>query len=196
MARPFGVAAQFAASELRLVPCLVEQPRARTARGSGAAGRPYRHDPSPRRHINRRFPHRLPCGQPLQQSQYGLFSADFPTPAAAELQILGDALRPCLAPYADLLVMRAVPLAWSGTANPLAGLATTENPNPSFQLPLLGDMEKTIAQLNAKSRRKKYNVQRRRIEAVGGFEHICPQKVEEQHALLEDRKSTRLNSSH
>src|SRR5690606_2107147 len=98
---------------------------------------------------------------------------------------LGNALRCCLAPHADLLMMRALPLAWNGIANPLAGLATAENPNPSFQLPLLGDMEKTIAQLNAKSRRKKYNVQRRRMEAVGGFEHICPQTVAEQHALLD-----------
>ena len=86
---------------------------------------------------------------------------------------------------ADLLSLTNVPLVWRGERHPLAGLPGIRNQNASFQLPLAATMDETIAPLNAKSRRKKYRSQIRKLEAAGGFDHIRPKKLSDQQALLE-----------
>ncbi|MFN7101629.1 MAG: GNAT family N-acetyltransferase [Pseudorhizobium sp.] len=127
---------------------------------------------------------RLP-GERFNNINTGLFSADFPTLDGDALGAFMSALCQCLSPLADTLVLDCMPVAWGGEPSPLAGLAATENPNPSFQLPLLATMDETIAQLNAKTRRKRFRQQCRRLEAIGGFEHYCPTGKDEQHDLLD-----------
>lgn len=87
--------------------------------------------------------------------------------------------------HADLLSLTNVPFDWRGERHPLAALPHIRNQNASFQLPLAATMEETIAPLNAKSRRKKYRAQLRKLDAAGGYEHIRPAQLSEQHALLE-----------
>lgn len=116
----------------------------------------------------------------------GLFSAafrrcarDFPPEGLQALLV--DALRG----HADLLSLSNVPLDWRGERHPLAGLPHIRNQNASFQLALGSNMDETIQPLNAKSRRKKYRAQIRKLEAAGGFDHIRPIPQSEQQALLE-----------
>ena len=115
----------------------------------------------------------------------GLFSADFPEPSPEELRVIVESIREKLAGLSDILLIEALPSSWSVSRHPLAQLATGEHPTRSFQLPLLPDIDQTIRQLNAKTRNRRFRIQRRRLEAAGGFEHICPQSAPEQHALLD-----------
>jgi len=115
----------------------------------------------------------------------GLFDADLAAPDAEELQNFSYALRLALSDTADLVVLDNIPLIWRGIQHPLSGLASIENQNHSFQLPLFQNFEATLAQLNAKSRRKKFRSQSRKIEAIGGYDHIAPADPAEKHALLD-----------
>ncbi|MDR6814983.1 CelD/BcsL family acetyltransferase involved in cellulose biosynthesis [Neorhizobium sp. 2083] len=115
----------------------------------------------------------------------GLFDADLAAPDAEELQNFSYALRLALSDTADLVVLDNIPLIWRGMQHPLSGLASIENQNHSFQLPLFQNFEATLAQLNAKSRRKKFRSQSRKIEAIGGYDHIAPADPAEKHALLD-----------
>ncbi|WP_244618813.1 GNAT family N-acetyltransferase [Rhizobium sp. 18065] len=120
----------------------------------------------------------------------GIFSADFRAKAAAlpsaeiAAEIAG-ALRAALSDRADLISLGNIPLEWRGERHPLADLATVENQNHAFQLPLGADMEQTIAPLNAKRRRKKYRVQIRKMESAGGFEHVQARSARDKAELLE-----------
>ncbi|MCJ8521692.1 CelD/BcsL family acetyltransferase involved in cellulose biosynthesis [Pseudorhizobium tarimense] len=127
-----------------------------------------------------RFP-----GERFNNINTGLFSADFPVLSGDDLSAFRDAIIECLAPFADTLVLDTMPEVWNEARNPFADFATRQNPNPSFQLPLHPSMEETIAQLNAKTRRKRYRSQCRRLEAIGGFSHDCPDTAQGQHALLD-----------
>jgi CelD/BcsL family acetyltransferase involved in cellulose biosynthesis len=98
---------------------------------------------------------------------------------------LAARLRAALAGKADLLLLQNIPLEWRGRRNMLAGLPMVQNQNHAYQLPFLESFEKTLQQLNAKSRRKKFRVQSRRLEAVGGFDYIVPEEPAEQHELLD-----------
>jgi CelD/BcsL family acetyltransferase involved in cellulose biosynthesis len=125
----------------------------------------------------------------------GLFDADLVAPDAEELQNFAYGLRLALSDRADLVVLDNIPLVWRGMQHPLAGLATIENQNHSFQLPLFPNFEATLAQLNAKSRRKKFRSQSRKLEAIGGYDHIAPTDPAEKRALLDTffrQKSERL----
>ncbi len=136
-----------------------------------------------------RFP-----GDRFNNLNSGLF-ANLAEPDTEELQNFVHAVRTALKDKVDLIVLDNIPLAWRGTRHPLRGLATTENQNRSFQLPLLVDFEATIAQLNAKSRRKKFRSSSRKLEVIGGYDHICPESSAEKHALLDlffHQKSERL----
>ena len=115
----------------------------------------------------------------------GVFSADFPYLDDAELARFIGAIKDCFAPHADTLLLDCMPAVWKGAENLFARLPRHDNPNPSFQLPLQATMEATIAQLNAKTRRKRHRSQCRRLEAIGGFSHHCPADAKQQHALLD-----------
>ncbi len=98
---------------------------------------------------------------------------------------LAARLRTALAAKADLLLLQNIPLEWRSRRNMLAGLPMVQNQNHAYQLPLLDTFEKTLQQLNAKSRRKKFRAQSRRLEAIGGFDYIAPEASSEQHELLD-----------
>lgn len=115
----------------------------------------------------------------------GLFAKEFLSQRGDLLARLRPLLIEALRGRADLLVLRNVPFGWRGGTSPLASLPAIENQNHAFQLPLLGSMEKTIAQVNAKRRRKKFRQQSRIIDEAGGYEHIIPGTLEEQRALLD-----------
>lgn len=127
-----------------------------------------------------RFP-----GHRFNNINTGLFDADLALPDAEEVQNLAWSLRLALKDRADLVLLDNLPLVWRGIAHPLAGLATIENQNHSFQLPLFANFEATLAQLNAKSRRKKFRSSLRKLEAVGGHEHVIATAPDEKHALLD-----------
>ncbi len=140
---------------------------------------------------------RLPGGR-FNNVNTGLFDADLAAPDAEEAINFRISLAHMLRGRADLIVFDQTPMEWRGTRHPLAALASVENQNRSFQLPLLGSMEATLSQLNAKTRRKKFRTQCRKLEAIGGFEHVCATDREEQHALLElffIQKGERLHAS-
>jgi CelD/BcsL family acetyltransferase involved in cellulose biosynthesis len=125
----------------------------------------------------------------------GLFDPALPSPDAKELQAVSQAISRSLRPVADLMALDCVPLVWRGGHHPLAGLATIENQNHSFQLPLFANFDATIEQLNFKTRRKKYRAQVRKLEAIGGYDHFVPETPSEKHALLDTffrQKSDRL----
>ncbi len=127
---------------------------------------------------------RLPGGR-FNNINTAFFDETLAPPNMDELRRFKTDLARCLRGLADLVVIDGVPLQWKGVTHPLSDLASIENQNHSFQLPLLGTMEATLAQLNAKARRKKYRVQVRRLEAIGGFDHVVARTSEEQHALLD-----------
>ncbi len=116
----------------------------------------------------------------------GLHAEDFLRAEGGEP--LHDALqgaRGDLARRFDLLLLEKVPLDWRGRTSPFAGLPSTLNQNAAFQLELLGDFEETLAQLNAKRRRKKFRSSERRLAAIGGYEHVVADTAGEALALLE-----------
>ncbi|MGE6739206.1 GNAT family N-acetyltransferase [Allorhizobium pseudoryzae] len=126
----------------------------------------------------------------------GLFAEDYrPTPDEQRAIVLK--LKTLLAGRADMVVLGAVPREWRGHRHPLHSLAVQEHTNHSFQLPLFARFEDTLAQVNAKRRRKKFRVQTRRMEEIGGYDYITPQTPEERHGLLDlffAQKSTRFRA--
>lgn len=116
----------------------------------------------------------------------GLFDPAFlRQPSPMDAAQFGAKIIAALDGRADLIHLGNVPLSWRGLTHPLAGLCAIENQNHTFQLPLLGDFEATLAQVNAKRRRKKYRNQVRKLEAIGGFEHVIA-SGEDQKAWLLD----------
>lgn len=127
---------------------------------------------------------RLPGGR-FNNLNTGLFDDKLALPDESELKQFKADLAHALQGVADLLVIDEVPLQWKGVKHPLSALASIENQNHSFQLPLLCTMDATLAQVNAKTRRRKYRIQVRRLEAIGGFDYVVADTAEEQRALLE-----------
>lgn len=132
----------------------------------------------------------------------GLFAADFadwaaqnPDQAADELK---KALKEALKDRADLLLLENLPLTWRGRRNPLALLPLTRNQNSAYQLPLKGSLDETLSQLNAKTRRRKFRIQSKRLGELGGFEYLTSNAdLGEQHRLLDlffEQKSKRLEA--
>lgn len=116
----------------------------------------------------------------------GLFHENFETlcPQGFEACI-EDGLRRLLRPIADLVLLEKVPLTWETHKSPLAVLPSVLNQNAAFQLGLSADFDETLSQLNAKRRRKKFKTSERRLEAIGGYEHVVARSHEERHTLLE-----------
>lgn len=87
--------------------------------------------------------------------------------------------------YFDLFMLEKVPLQWRGETNSFSDLPSTLNQNAAFQLELFEDFERTLAQINAKRRRKKFRNSERRLEALGGYEHVVAETAAEGRSLLE-----------
>jgi CelD/BcsL family acetyltransferase involved in cellulose biosynthesis len=96
---------------------------------------------------------------------------------------------------ADCIILGNMPAHWRGKALPFSMLPFVENQNRAFQLQLKPSFVETLAQLNAKRRRKKYSVGHRRLEALGGYEHVVAETDADKHALLSlffEQKAARL----
>lgn len=116
----------------------------------------------------------------------GLFSAEFRRKAEhVPIAAIAGELASALAGRADLIRLTHVPLEWRGERHPFSELSKVRNPNPAFQLELGADMDETIAPLNAKARRKKFRSQVRKLEAVGGFDHVRATSAADKSALLD-----------
>ena len=88
----------------------------------------------------------------------GLFSRRFIESLKGFTASHQDQIARALRGRADVLVLQNVPFEWRGRTSPLAGLPSVENQNHAFQLPILGSFETTLAQVNAKRRRKKFRM--------------------------------------
>lgn len=115
----------------------------------------------------------------------GLISEAFLDAATPELMAaITDNIRDSLA-GADCIILNNMPQFWRGQALPFSMLPHVENQNHSFQLPLKATFVETLTQLNAKRRRKKFSVGHRRLEALGGYEHVVADTAADQRQLLD-----------
>jgi CelD/BcsL family acetyltransferase involved in cellulose biosynthesis len=115
----------------------------------------------------------------------GLVSEAFLDIATPELMaVIADNIRDRIT-GADCVILSNMPQFWQGRALPFSMLPHIENQNHSFQLPLKATFVETLAQLNAKRRRKKYSVGHRRLEALGGYEHVFAETDADKHQLLD-----------
>ncbi len=125
----------------------------------------------------------------------GLFTAEASaamTPALAHA--LARDVSMALNGVADILMLERVPCEWRGSPSPFAALPGVANPNASFQLPLLGSIQHTLAQINAKRRRKKMRISERRLAEMGGYDYVVARTPDEAQALLDTffrQKATR-----
>ncbi|TPP12082.1 GNAT family N-acetyltransferase [Rhizobium glycinendophyticum] len=116
----------------------------------------------------------------------GLFTADFRRQARhLPMSTLSHQLAQALTGRADLVRLTHVPLDWRDERHPFSDFNSVRNPNSAFQVRLGTDMEATIAPLNAKARRKKFRSQVRKMDAVGGFEHVRATSPGDKTALLD-----------
>ncbi len=102
-----------------------------------------------------------------------------------EIKDIVAQIKAAISDKADLIVMRNMPAIWMGVPNPFCQLSRVENQNHAFQLPLLDSFEETLTQINAKRRRKKYRVSHKRLEQLGGYEHILARTRDEKRETLE-----------
>lgn len=125
-------------------------------------------------------------GSPHSNINTGLFAEDFDPVTCTKLaaELIAD-LSAKLSRVADIVTLEKMPFDWHGTHHPLASLPAVRNQNASFQLPLLDTFEATLAQLNAKRRRKKFRVSEKRLEAMGGYEHVVATTSAERRQILD-----------
>ena len=138
--------------------------------------------------IIRRGPLRIArfLAAPFSNINTGLYSEDFRFLAAPpRLRQAFDAVRREFARHCDIFVLENMPLDWRGAQNPFGDLQSVLNQNASFQLELFADFERTLAQVNARRRRKKFRASERRLIALGGYEHIVAEAGEESRRVLE-----------
>ena len=116
----------------------------------------------------------------------GLFDASLRQPRTSDIgrQIADQTVR-LLTGKVDLIHLQNMPLDWRGENHPFSALPVMENRNHAFQLPLFESFEDTIGQLNARSRRKKFRHQSRKLEAVGGYRHVIARSDAEKQFMLE-----------
>lgn len=125
-----------------------------------------------------------PIGTEHSNLNTGLFADGIEAVPRAELiRALSDGMRQ-LRGFADVVTLDKTPATWRGTPPPLSALPGAANQNASFQLPLLGDMERTLTQINAKRRRKKMRLSERCLAEFGGYDYVIAREPLEAHALL------------
>ena len=123
---------------------------------------------------------------PFSNINTGLYTEEFRFLAAPpRLRQALEQARQQFSRYFDLFMLEKVPLEWRGEENSFADLPSTLNQNAAFQLELFDDFDRTLAQINAKRRRKKFRNSERRLEALGGYEHVVAEKAEDSRGLLE-----------
>ncbi len=137
-------------------------------------------------------------GSPHSNINTGLFSSDLGdlTPQAFAASVIRQ-LEKKLSPVADIVTLEKMPFHWRGACHPLASLPAVRNQNASYQLPLSANFEASLAQINAKRRRKKFRLSEKRLEALGGYDHVIAKTAEERRAFLDlffAQKATRFKA--
>ncbi len=123
---------------------------------------------------------------PFSNINTGLYSPEFRSLAAPpRLRQALEAVRGPLARHCDVFLLENMPLDWRGDASPFCDLPAVLNQNAAFQIELLADFERTLEQLNARRRRKKFRASERRLAALGGYEHVIAGAGAESRTLLE-----------
>lgn len=116
----------------------------------------------------------------------GLLNPQFAASATPELmKEIAASLKDALKEHANLISLANMPDVWQGVSNPFCYLFKVENQNHAFQLPLIGTFEDTLAQINAKRRRKKFRKSVRLMDDMGGYEHVVASTSGEKAELLE-----------
>lgn len=138
-----------------------------------------------------------PIGTKHSNANSPLYSDAFLAAADAPLvEALADVLKN--APIgADTLVIDKLRPTTGGAPQPLLALPHVVSQNPTFQLPLFADFEATLAQVNAKRRRKKFRVSQRRLEPLGGYAHVEARDTATAQAFLAEffrQKALRLTA--
>lgn len=125
-------------------------------------------------------------GSPHSNINTGLFATDIDPLTGDDLAaaLISD-LSIKLSRVADIVTLEKMPFDWRGTQHPLASLPAVRNQNSSFQLPLLANFEATLAQLNAKRRRKKFRLSEKRLDAIGGYDYTIATSPAERRDILD-----------
>lgn len=124
-------------------------------------------------------------GSPHSNLNTGLFAEDLgPFSPDMLAQMLLAELSTKLARVADIVTLEKMPFDWRGHRHPLASLPSVRNQNCSYQLPMTASFSETLAQINARRRRKKQRMSERRIEQLGGYEHVVAGTAEERRDIL------------
>ncbi|MDB5554900.1 MAG: Cellulose biosynthesis protein CelD [Rhizobium sp.] len=125
----------------------------------------------------------------------GLLTQRFIDAATPELMTdVGAAIRGAVG-NVDFVLLTNIPEQWRGVAMPFAMLPSVENQNHAFALAMQPDFVSTLAQLSAKRRRKKFSSSHRRLEGMGGYEHVIAQTPAEKNRFLDlffEQKGARL----
>jgi CelD/BcsL family acetyltransferase involved in cellulose biosynthesis len=122
---------------------------------------------------------------PFNNINFGVFSPRFLDIVTAEL--MADVRRQLITlPLGvDVIDLDRQPETWRGAPHPFAYFQRTENQNHAFQVTLAGGFDAVLAHGNAKRRRKKFRTSERRLEELGGYEHVKAQTNEEARTLLD-----------
>lgn len=116
----------------------------------------------------------------------GLYTENFRSLVSpAMLRRALDQARGQFSRHFDLFILENMPLHWRGHEHPFSHLPSVLNQNAAYQLPLFADFDQTLAQLNAKRRRKKFRQTERRLEALGGYQHCIAETPGDASATVE-----------
>ncbi|MCB1444989.1 MAG: GNAT family N-acetyltransferase [Rhizobiaceae bacterium] len=125
----------------------------------------------------------------------GLMSEAFLAAATPEtMAFIGMRIRAAAAGV-DFVLLTNIPQVWRGRRMPFAMLPFVENQNRAFALTMQPGFVATLAQLSAKRRRKKFSASHRRLEALGGYEHVVAATPAEKNRFLDlffEQKGQRL----
>lgn len=123
---------------------------------------------------------------PFSNINTGLYSPELHLlTAAPRLREAFEAMRAAFARHCDILVLGNMPLTWRRQNSPFCDMPAVLNQNAAFQLQLFADFERTLSQVNARRRRKKFRVSERRLTMLGGYDHIVARTDAESRRLLE-----------
>lgn len=125
----------------------------------------------------------------------GLMTEAFARSASPEMMAAVGAHIRAAVGGVDFVLLTNIPQVWRGVRMPFAMLPSVENQNHAFALTMQADFVATLAQLSAKRRRKKFGSSHRRLEAMGGYEHVVAATPEEKNRFLDmffEQKGQRL----
>lgn len=125
----------------------------------------------------------------------GLLSDAFLSAATPEMMAAVSARIRSAVTSVDFVLLTNVPRIWRGVPMPFAMLPSVENQNHAFALTMREDFAATLSQLSAKRRRKKFGSSHRKLESMGGYEHVVAETAVDKRRFLDlffEQKGQRL----